>query len=180
MNQELIGAAANGDLRRVQDLLEAGADPNNARDAYNNTPLMLAAMRGHLHVVEKLLEENADPNEPGEQGDTPLMWAVRGDIQQFILPIVKALILAGADLNAQSIYFLETALLWAVRLGYIPIIKELVEAGANPTLADNRGVAPINSPIYRQAVQELAEEEGLVQLMLHRNLPLGINRYLYR
>lgn len=182
MNKELIDAAENGDLRRVQNLLEAGADPNNARDVYDNTPLMFAAMRGHLHVVKKLIEVDADPNATGEQGDTPLMWAVRGEKKQFILPIVKALILAGAKLNTQTVYYLETALFWAVRFSYIPIIKELVKKGADPTLADYRGVAPINSPIYRQAVQELAEEEGLVQLMLHRNLPLGLgmNRYLYK
>lgn len=109
------------------------------------------------------------------------MWAVKGDIQQFILPIVKMLIAAGADLNTQTFYYLDTALLFAVRLGYIPIVQELVKAGADPTLANYRGEAPVNYPIYRQVAQELAEEQGLVELMLHRRLPpLDINRYLYR
>ena len=195
MDRQLISAAKNGDLGLVQALLAEGVDPNNARDHHGNTPLMWAAnnnsddpeaeMGDNFSVVEELLDWNADPNLTGEEGQPTLMWAVRGGS----LPIIKALLAAGADPNIIQVgYPNDTALDWAVyfasvRPGYIPIIKTLVKAGADPTLVNNRGEgAPVNNPFYQQAVQELAEEQGLIQLMMHRRdlPPLGIDRYLYR
>lgn len=196
MNRQLISAATNGNLGLVQALLAEGVDPNNARDHFGNTPLMWAAHNNsdndpeaatgdHFSVVEELLDWNADPNLTGEDGQPTLMWAVRGGS----LPIIKALLAAGADPNIIQVgYPNDTALDWAVsfaaeRPGYIPIIKTLVKAGADPTLTNNRGEGPpVNNPFYQQAVQELAEEQGLIQLMMHRRdlPPLGIDRYLYR
>ncbi|WP_235659007.1 ankyrin repeat domain-containing protein [Cupriavidus metallidurans] len=61
-----------------------------------------AAMAGNLAIVELLLTANKNPNESlpangmAHDGYTPLMWATN----RKYIPIVKALLQAGADVNA--------------------------------------------------------------------------------
>ena len=49
-DDELLEAARNGDLIKVQTLLEKGANPN-AKDNNGWTPLHRAAFEGHVDVV---------------------------------------------------------------------------------------------------------------------------------
>jgi serine/threonine-protein phosphatase 6 regulatory ankyrin repeat subunit B len=53
--EELLDAARNGNLERVQELLDAGADVNQARDGDEWTALMVASFNGHADVVRVLL-----------------------------------------------------------------------------------------------------------------------------
>src|SRR4051794_37074964 len=85
MSDELVEAAADGDVDLVQDLLGAGVDPN-AADADGLTPLCAAG--GELDIVERLLEAGADPNGRG----TPLVAAA-----YYWEPVVDALLAHGAD-----------------------------------------------------------------------------------
>lgn len=61
-----------------------------------------AAMRGNIVAVEMLLDAGKNPNEVLDEdaehcrGYTPLMWAV----SRKYIPIVRALLEAGADVNA--------------------------------------------------------------------------------
>ena len=61
-----------------------------------------AAIRGNIAAVQALLAANKDPNEPLPAADlhgnryTPLMWAAN---RKFV-PIARALLEAGADVNA--------------------------------------------------------------------------------
>jgi len=70
-DDELFVAARNGDLIKVQTLLENGADPN-AKDNAGHTPLHWAAHLGHVEIVELLLERGANPNAEDNYGSTPL------------------------------------------------------------------------------------------------------------
>ena len=89
-NNALGRAAAGGDLKKVRECLENGADVNDERAA----PLWSATKPGHLKMVRLLLEKGADPNVAyfGTEG-TPLLEAsYQGHVE-----IVKLLLEHGAD-----------------------------------------------------------------------------------
>lgn len=81
-----------GELERVKELLDAGADPNTRCNA-GWTPLHEAAQRGFADTVKVLLERGANPNVPGAENVTPLHDAA----QSGCLQAVRTLILHGAD-----------------------------------------------------------------------------------
>lgn len=58
----LFNAAEKGDVKRIEDLTEQGADVNVRLGENRLTPLMAAARRGHLKAVTVLLSRGADPN----------------------------------------------------------------------------------------------------------------------
>jgi ankyrin repeat protein len=66
-------AAANGNLRKVKELVETGYDIN-AFDDLSFTPLHYAVKSGHIEVVKYLLSVGADVNAHEEKkiGETPL------------------------------------------------------------------------------------------------------------
>ena len=57
---QIIAAAAAGDVRAVEDLLDDGAIHANAQDYDGRRPLHLAAGEEHLEVVTLLLSRGAD------------------------------------------------------------------------------------------------------------------------
>ena len=65
----LTFAAANGNLRSVALLLDAGADIEH-RDERSFTPLMAAAFGGYSEVVNHLLLHGANPDAVGRGGVT--------------------------------------------------------------------------------------------------------------
>ena len=52
---DLIDATRNGDIQRVQELLENGANPN-VKDYDGSTPLTIAVSRQDIKIVRLLLE----------------------------------------------------------------------------------------------------------------------------
>src|SRR5262249_15366349 len=68
---ELAKAIRDGDLKAVHAQLDAGVDVN-ARDADENTPLLLAAVYTGPECVELLLKKGADVNAKNKSGVTPL------------------------------------------------------------------------------------------------------------
>jgi ankyrin repeat protein len=91
-DNELLEAAENGDLIKLQTALEKGANPNT-KDDDGWTPLHWAAYRGHVDVVRVLLERGADPNAKNNKGSTPLHWAAyRGHVE-----ILELMLECGAD-----------------------------------------------------------------------------------
>ncbi|XP_040052051.1 ankyrin repeat domain-containing protein 39 isoform X2 [Gasterosteus aculeatus] len=72
-------AAMNGDLDRVQFLVQKGTDPNlrdstgyTALTSGGATPLHRSAYCGHLDVVRLLLHHRADPKICDDDGASPL------------------------------------------------------------------------------------------------------------
>jgi len=66
---QLIRAAEDGRLDIVQNLLDAGVNPNAISDG-KVTVLMWAAARGHVEVVRLLLRSGADPKARTRKGRT--------------------------------------------------------------------------------------------------------------
>ena len=78
---ELVRAAAWGDVKLLRALLVNGADPN-AADSDGELALTIAAYWGHYYAVIALLAAGADVNQPGEDGLNALEVAIAQDFPQ--------------------------------------------------------------------------------------------------
>ena len=68
---ELHQAARDGDIAKIERLLNAGADPD-ARDERNRTPLHEVAFLGQTDAIIALINGGANPNARDKDGYTPL------------------------------------------------------------------------------------------------------------
>jgi len=145
LNQELVKAANNGELAKVKQLIEKGADVNvvtNDRFLGAIPVLMVATQRGHMDIVQFLVENGADVNActTGDvEGGTALMIAsARGH-----LDIVKFLVENGADVNAvvtaDEAEGGTTALMIASQEGHFDIVKFLAEKGVDVKATNREG-----------------------------------------
>ena len=98
------------DDERLQDLLRAGADPDEER--HGTRPLVFAVERNWDSGVGALIAAGAALNVKSERGDSPLMNAciVRA------LPVVARLLAAGADVESTN-KLGATPLVYVCRLG---------------------------------------------------------------
>ena len=124
-----LEAVFAGDLERLRELIESGADVNESDE---QTPLVEAAGMGRLDMVEELLKAGADANFGGIY--VPLCAAVRGKN----VDILKALLKAQPELDAQEEDG-STALMLAAGAGNAAMVKALLEAGADPNVEDEDG-----------------------------------------
>ena len=186
---ELHIATYKGDVWRVEELLEKGADPN-AQDYDGRTPLHVATSKGDVLIVELLLKHGADPNTQTKFGYTPLHLAAEEghvDVVELLLEhganpntyegegytplydaasmghvdIVRLLLEHGADPNA-PVEFGQTPLHKAASIGHVDIVRLLLEHGADPTIKNKDGKTPL----------DLARAEG------HREVFLVIEEWL--
>ena len=72
---ELIGAVCDNDVKRVRQLLDAGADVNAANES-GETPFSFACANNALQVAQLLYERGANINTVDAGGGSPLDWAV--------------------------------------------------------------------------------------------------------
>ncbi len=102
----LHGAVIRGHLPIVRLLLRAGADPNN--DPYSVLfPAVINRRHGKV-LVEMLVAAGARVDARNGRGMTPLCKAVEREN----LPAVKALVAAGADVNATHLSVRRTLRKW--------------------------------------------------------------------
>ena len=92
--EQLHRAAQDGDLARVNDLLQREYRVNRFDDL-GMTPLHYAVQKGHLHIVDRLIDAGANVNAHDERriGNTPLREFAR----ECSYAMAKKLIDAGAD-----------------------------------------------------------------------------------
>jgi cytohesin len=120
---DLYLAADRGNVDEVVEQLELGADVDQAENN-GETPLYVAVTEDHIAVVKLLIEAKADVDKADNEGKTPL-WV--GAVQDEAM--VKLLIAAKADVNKADKDG-QTPLDLAVKIGYEPVVKMLIEAGA--------------------------------------------------
>lgn len=173
----LLFAAQAGDVESIRLLLGAGAGVDDpAPDG--RSPLVLAAFAGHGAAARALIEAGADVDAAGA-GYTALHAAVlRGD-----LGTVRALLARGADPDTRlargspvrrfgSQWALPNTLRGATPLflaaAYleIPILRALLEAGADHTIGLLDGTTPLHAaaglPVEKEARPSDVERWNLV------------------
>ena len=119
-------AAHWNDLEIADMLIAAGAKVAVAND-YGVTPLKLAIDDRATAMVQRLLKASADANATTWTGETMLMAAAASGNPD----AVKALLAAGAKVNAAEPRRGQTALMWAISEQWPSIAKILIEAGAD-------------------------------------------------
>ncbi len=135
--RELMSAAAAGNVRRVNALLDKGIDVNATylRDESpwsGKTALMVAAEHGQSEVIQALLRRKANVNLKHYSDLTALMLAAGGAHTE----AVRVLLAAGADPNAVGFYFHYgdfTPLMFAIRSkseNKLQVIDALIAGGA--------------------------------------------------
>lgn len=151
-------AAIIGHTEILRALLAAGADPN-FENPDGETPIMAVARTGNIEAAKVLLDAGADINAREDWGgQSAIMWAAARSNAD----MVRLLAANGADLDARGVVrqwarkiITEprpkdlnkggfTALLYAAREGCVDCARALVEAGADPDLADPERVTPLN------------------------------------
>ena len=138
-SEQLLNAAAHGDLQALTAQLAAGADPN-ACDREGIPAVAIAASRGWAEGVAALLAAGVDPTQH-VRGREPKSY--RGPLLNLpaangSLETARVLIAAGAALEATDQTGL-TALMCAAYRGHEPIVKLLIEAGASLEARDQDG-----------------------------------------
>ena len=152
-NMSLYDAAYAGDLTRVMQLVEQGADKNDVNVPFEVTALYIAAERGHLAVVRYLVEQKADMEQDDEFGWTPLFTAsVRGHLE-----VVRYLLEQGANRDKINNCGL-TSLHFAAGYGHLEITKLLMVYGADLNARDHRGHLPIDVTIVEEIKQAIRDE----------------------
>jgi len=122
---ELASLIETGQRRQAVELIEAGADVNEAQ-ADGSTPLLWAAYRVDTELASLLLQRGADPDQGNIYGASPLGEAVKVAAEE----LVDMLLDAGADANAFNADG-QTALMLATRSGSTAIVERLLEQGAD-------------------------------------------------
>ena len=160
----LLFAVRAGHVEVVRALLEAGADPNDRLPDGMGT-VVLAATNAHWELGVLLVDEGADPN-AADQGWAALhamTWVRRpnfgfnppgpvttGSLDS--LSFARELVARGADVNARMTAEPRngyrnalnrvgaTPLLMAARLADAPLMRVLLDLGADPAVTNEEGV----------------------------------------
>ena len=140
----LILAAQKGYVDVVQGLLARGAHVNaQVQQGYSALTAAIQAEKPNLELIQALLKAGANPNIVFDSnGYTPLIWPESGKHPE----IVRALIEAGADVNAKIGGY--TALYSAILSRHLGTVREILKAPhLNPNIENDHKVTALSSAI---------------------------------
>lgn len=129
---DFINAVKKSDGNKAQEVL--ANNPRgivDAKDDEGNTGLIIAISRSDEQWTGFLLNKGADPNLPGKGGDTPLIAAARVGFES----AMEWLVGLGAKVDTPN-RMGETPLIVAVQQRNLPIVRLLLNEGANPDRTD--------------------------------------------
>jgi ankyrin repeat protein len=134
--------------RSLKAILQGAAHPNTP-GSQGRTPLHRVARRGCVNDLKILLENGGDVDLGDDTGERPLQMAGR----KGHLECVKMLIQAGANINhippLESSAYSESTLCSVARSGRhsesLPILLELLRAGADPNAASSARRFPLHA-----------------------------------
>lgn len=152
-------------IRYVMDAVESAPSVATGRFA-GSTLLHVAAGAGCLELVTLVLRLGMDPNIQGRDR-TPLYCVANECASQTGPDVVRALVGAGADVNASCGVTRATALHMAARRGHVEIARALLDSGAAVNAQSRTGDTPLQRAIKcrQTGVSQLLVEYGA---KLHR------------
>lgn len=178
--EDFFNGLQHDNVRVVQGLLQRGFDPNTVnpegvpalmlavrlpapnvaqllvshpktkievRNDKDESVLMLASLKGDLPLVQKLVERDADVNKTGW---TPLHYAASGGH----VPVIAHLLEHSAYIDAESPNG-TTPLMMAAMYGSPEAVKELIQAGADPTIKNQLGLTALDFAVRGQRANSI-------------------------
>jgi hemoglobin len=130
-------------------------DPALARERYaSRTLLHDAAAQANVQMVELLLRLGADPNSEGGHG--PLYCLANECKVSGGGSVVRALVQAGANVNADDGVKRCTALHMAARRGNVEVAAALLDCGADIEARDSLGETPLRRSVNCNKIEVAA------------------------
>ena len=193
----LLYAARHDQVEVAKRLIAAGADVN-AKEANGIWPLLMAVSNDNVAIAHYLLDHGSHVNGQDWYGRSPLWEAVNvrnlyvhnatfvnGIDRGPVLELIRALLAAGADVNARTKetppfrhHLLEitgslewvdftgqTPFLTAALAGDVTVMKLLLEHGANPRIDTFQGTSPLMAAAGVNWVLAQTWTEGPDQLL---------------
>mgnify|MGYP002629523316 CR=1 FL=1 len=198
----LIYAARSGSIDAARVLLDAGADVNQL-SRYGWSALLAATQNQNYQMANFLIDRGADVNLANKGGWTPLYLATDnrniegGDYptrspDMDTMEFITLLLDKGADPNARMIESSETrtvftnqwldeegatAFLRASQSGDVPLMKLLLQYGADPHINTTLGVTPLSAAAGIGWVEGVTNEWSTAQTIeaVKMLLELGID-----
>jgi cyclase len=147
--EEIHEAARNGDLSKIQILVQEKPDLVHLKDEEGRTPLHWASRGIHLDILKFLVEHGAEINARDDGNVTPLhSLSFRGDEKAMELLIRK-----GADIEAKDESGL-VPLIYAAYAGHEAAAAMLIKHGAKVKVRDDTGLTAV----------DIAQDQGHAKL----------------
>ena len=124
-NDDLLDAAAEGNIEIVRFILRKGADINT-KNNIGGTALMLAAENGNTEIVNLLLDKGADINSKDKDGWGALIFAAQNGHTE----IITLLLDKGVDINLKT-NIGTTTLMFAAKNGHTETVTLLLDKGSD-------------------------------------------------
>jgi hypothetical protein len=150
--QDLLAAAAQGDIALVRAMAAQGIDAN-AVNGDGRTAVVTAAWRGHERIVQVLLDTGVEIDVADNRGRTALSWAAINGYPK----IVKTLLREEAMVDVRDDQGM-TPLIRAAWNGHQKIVAALIAATANVNAADNRGITALQRA-------ETQDAQGIIAML---------------
>lgn len=153
---DLLRSAAYGDIFRVNELLDDGADVN-ARTADGATALMGAIYYRFPRTAELLIARGADVNARSNRGVTALHQAAWEGYEELTVMLLRK----GADPNARNNEG-ETPLMWAAMKGHDEVARLLIANGADVNAMTGNGAtaASLARSSRQEEITTLLQQAG--------------------
>jgi uncharacterized protein len=133
-----IKAVKERDVNKAIELADKpGTTVVNTRDeGTGEAGIHMVTRRGDLGWLGLLYQKGANLNLKDREGNTPLILATISRWSEGVGTLIRL----KAQVNVQN-RLGETAVLKAVQARDLALVKALIDAGANPDLADNSGIS---------------------------------------
>ena len=152
VEKTVFDVARTGNLKEIKQIFKTNPKAILEISSEGFSPLILAIYRKNNEVAKFLINKGADVNGNSKMG-TPLMAAVvKGNTEMAKLLLSKKVDVNCVDFNG------TTALIYATMFKHYDIVDELVKAGANVEMKDNRKNGAIEYAI-------LANDDKLMELL---------------
>jgi len=173
LNDAFLDAVEKGDIRKVTELLEQGADIHAVKRKYDSGDMAihLAARKGDLDIVKFLLDKGISVDEENLDKITPLIKGLWNEKLAENDELIKYLIERGANVNHKDnlkrspIHYIANS--WHPD-ELINVVELLIKAGADLNAQDYYGMTPMQLALRR-------EQYGMVEYLISKGAKVTID-----